>query len=101
RPSEEASVGELRTRSWKMSSNRALSRASPLPGLDTTAAMAGASVSGSSATVAPVARNERRSINLSRNLRRWADFYRAHPVPQIRSSKRELRLQTILLEQIV
>src|SRR5947209_15197698 len=70
-PSEEASVGELRTRSWKISSNAALRRASLLPGLEATAAAKdGASASGSSAAVALVARKDLRSIDLSHDLRK-------------------------------
>ena len=53
----------LRTWRWKIWSNSALSLASLAPGVATTAASAGESVSGSSASVAPLARNERRSIS--------------------------------------
>jgi hypothetical protein len=58
-PSAVANPGEERMRSSKMSSNSSLSRASPLLAA---AANAGTSANGSSATVAPVARNERRSM---------------------------------------
>jgi len=67
-PSDEASVGEFCTRSWKIRSNTAVSRASPLPALEVTRASAGASVSGSRTTVALVARKDLRSMNSSRDL---------------------------------